>query len=259
MLPVFVTLGAIGCASDGGDGPRPSQRRVTARVVDIGPTPPVTSAGTLNRKPLPSARVPPIEPEEGDAPREVPVVTTTSVERGGSQVVREEATVQQPDFNEAPRGGGADLPSADAEERFMLRIAWDRPQVPLDGTINGEPVVVGYIAGEEGCSHLGVTYPVRRVSEIWRVCADRQFLLERKAEPTPGIPDDPGLEAHRMFAVQSAYNEGRASVPFGPMVIGAQAGDPPDARGCRLIRSALSWQGIPVATRDETICRGPGE
>jgi hypothetical protein len=248
-------IGCVGCASNGTDGTRTSSRRVTAKVVNIDAQP--STAPVSGLPPSSVLRAPTSTADHQDpmdVPREVPVVTTTTEERGGSRVVQEEQS-GRPQPVEAQPSSAAELPSLHAEEQFLLRVAWDRPAVPLDGTINGEPAVVGYIGGEQGCSRLGVTYPGRRVSEVWRVCADRQFTVDRKAEPTPSVPDDPGVEASRMFAIQSAYQEGRASMQFGPWSISAQSGGLPDARGCVLIRSALSWQGLPVATRDETICR----
>jgi len=230
---------------------------VTARVVDVAAERHAFQPGSrqvAKRQSLESEQ----EPRERDLPREVPVINTTSEERAGSRVVNEELRgIPERRVPQDPLH--VDPATLNPEEQFLLRVAWDRPAVPLDGTINGEPAVAGYISGDQGCSQVGVTYPGRRVSEIWRVCADRQFMLERKAEPTPGVPDDPGLEANRMFAVHTAYNEGRASVSYGPMLIGAQTSGAPDPRGCVLIRSALTWQGIPMATRDETICRPAGE
>ncbi len=135
-----------------------------------------------------------------------------------------------------------------------MRVASERPAVPLDGLVNGEAAVVNFVSGDQQCSTLAITYPARRVSEIWRVCADRQFVLTRRAEPTPVVPDDAGIEPARLMAVHSAYHEGRASVPYGPLTISAQSAGSPDERGCVMIRSALSWQGIPMAMTDETIC-----
>ncbi len=245
-LSLFVACaGCTGTPSDRDTLPPPSHR-VTARVVD-------TASGRTDPS---GSRAAPI----AAAPSDVSIAPPSPANKTPESIRVEAYTAEdsaRPAENRAPTR--PEESAANPEEQFLLRVAVERPAVPLDGSINGEPVLAGFIGGDTQCSRLAVSYPARRVSEIWRVCADRQFILERKAEPTPTVPDDPALEPSRLMAVRSAYYEGRATFPYGPMTISAQANGQPDARGCMLVRSALSWQGIPMATADETICAPSGD
>lgn len=239
-----------GCASAPSDGDSlpPSSYKVTARVVDSAQDPvgvPANPASSPGSRSAPSD-VPPRPSPAAPAPEAFKVEHYS---------VEDSSTTPSQNF-ESPH---ATEPPVNPEEQFLMRVASERPAVPLDGSVSGEAVLANFVNGDTRCSRLAISYLARRVSEIWRVCADREFTLERKAEPTPAVPDDPGLEPSRLMAVHSAYNGGRATVPYGPLTISAQSGGLPDARGCMLIRSALSWQGIPMAITDETICLPPGE
>ncbi|MCU0735260.1 MAG: hypothetical protein MUF20_07020 [Methylotetracoccus sp.] len=251
-LALSILAGCPGCATtnSGADAPPPSRYKVTARVVDVAPgSPGGTGAGTgavaaeLAAPKIaaqPSQSLPTSGPGATKAPTHSGDERLSPKERAGTA----EALEPRRDIEPPPN----------PEEQFLMRVASERPAVPLDGLVNGEAAVVNFVSGDQQCSTLAITYPARRVSEIWRVCADRQFVLTRRAEPTPVVPDDAGIEPARLMAVHSAYHEGRASVPYGPLTISAQSAGSPDERGCVMIRSALSWQGIPMAMTDETIC-----
>lgn len=256
-LLVSIMLGCSGCAGMSSDPevPPESRYKVSARVVDIAPKQPgALSVDASRPRSNEPEQKPPAPPSAIVAQKDpTPAKATTPIRPESSSAEENVEPAERPDLQRPTE------PAQNPEEQFLLRVAAERPVVPLDGSVNGEAAVVNYVSGDTQCSRLAITYPERRVSELWRVCADRQFVLERKAEPTPTVPDDPGLEATRRIAVHSAYNDGHASVDYGPFTVSAQSGGPPDARGCMFIRSALSWQGIAMATNDETICSPPEE
>ncbi len=253
-LALWLCVGCPGCATteSAGDGPPPSRYKVTTRVVDIAPgSPGITSdgAGTGTTAPQVSAQ-----------PSRSPAQENSRITRGPVPIV-DDALPADPSagVTESPQPRRTIEPPLNPEEQFLLRVAAERPAVPLDGSVNGEAALVNFVRGDAQCSTLAITYPLRRVSEIWRVCADRQFVLERKAEPTPLVPEDAGIEPTRLMAVHTAYHDGRASVDYGSLTVRAQSAGTPDARGCVMIRSALSWHGIPMATSDDTICQSLSE
>jgi hypothetical protein len=139
------------------------------------------------------------------------------------------------------------------EEETLLAVARDRPFVPVDSRVGGQPVVMSFAGGDDRCRTVAVTYTAQLVAELWRVCADGQVTLDREAEPIP-VANDPGLLAARQSAVHMAYANSRALSQFGELTIRAQSSGSPDANGCMAIRSAVSWNGITVGMADETIC-----
>lgn len=251
-LALLILVGCPGCATteSDGNGTPPSRYKVTARVVDVAPGRPGTGGDSTAAVGSVAPGASP-QPARSRAAQEHSEATKAPVAIGAERLPSEPSTGTA----ENPEPRRQIEPPLNPEEQFLLRVAAERPAVPLDGSVNGEPALVNFVSGDPQCSSLAITYPVRRVSEIWRVCADRRFVLERKAEPTPLVPEDPLIEPTRLMAVHSAYDAGHASIAYGSLTISAQAAGSPDARGCVLIRSALSWQGIPMATSDDIICQ----
>jgi hypothetical protein len=120
--------------------------------------------------------------------------------------------------------------------------------------VNGQPVVMAFVGGDDRCRTVAVTYTTQSVAELWRVCTDGQFSLDREAEPIPAVVNDPALLAMRQAVVHRAYIDGRAVAPYGELMVKAQSTGQPDANGCMMIRSAVSWNGVAVGMSDETIC-----
>jgi hypothetical protein len=135
-----------------------------------------------------------------------------------------------------------------------LRVAKERPTVPVEGSINGEPVVATCVGGNDQCRTVAVTSPARALAEIWQVCANGQIALERPAEPTPPLPNDPGLQTARQIVVFEAHSRGQATLPYGELLVSAKSTGQPDAKGCTIVRCAVNWQGMVLDMRDEHVC-----
>jgi hypothetical protein len=145
-------------------------------------------------------------------------------------------------------------PQRTPEEEFLLRVARERPLVPAEGAINGEPVVASCAGGNDQCRTVVVTSPARRLAEMWQVCANGEIALERQAEPTPAPPNDPGLQTTRQMVIFEAHARREAALNYGEFVVSAKSAGQPDAKGCTLVRCAVSWQGIVLDLRDEHVC-----
>jgi hypothetical protein len=147
-------------------------------------------------------------------------------------------------------------PQLSPEEETLLGVARERPFVPVESRVGGQPAVMNFVGGDEQCRTVAVTYPARRVAELWRVCADGQFALDREAEAIPDLPEDPGLRAARQATMHWAFANGRADSTYGELIIRAQSSGQRDQNGCTVIRSAVTWNGVTIGMSDETICLG---
>lgn len=159
------------------------------------------------------------------------------------------ATPHEPDEPMAPQRS--------PEEEALLGVARERPFVPVESRVNGQPAVMSFVGGDDRCRTVAITYPARRVAELWRACADGRFALDREAEAIPDLPDDPGLQAARQATTHWAYVNGRADAAYGEVMIRAQSSGQPDRNGCMTIRNAVTWNGVAIGMMDETVCTPP--
>jgi len=227
---LLMACAAAGAGCGGASAPKEGAHfAVTAQVVDSRTGRPVPAKSP--RRPV--AERPPVDPD-------VPMV-------------RKLEPLPEP---EPEPTSSAAPPQLSPEEETLLGVAHERPFVPVESRVGGQPAVMNFVGGDEQCRTVAVTYPARRVAELWRVCADGQFALDREAEAIPDLPEDPGLRAARQATVHWAFANGRADSSYGELMIRAQSSGQRDQNGCTVIRSAVTWNGVTIGMSDETICPG---
>jgi hypothetical protein len=225
-----MVLASVGCG--GSDPIAPSGYAVTAQVIDSRTGQPVSPPKAAKRPPpeIPSARA--AEP----------------VFRKLEPIPDAEPG---PDVQTAP-------PQRSPEEEALIAVARERPFLPVEARVGGQAVVMNFVGGDDRCRTVAVTYPARRVAELWRVCSDGQYTLDREAEAIPDLPNDPGLQAARQAAAHWAYaNNGRGDSAYGELMIRAQASGQKDQNGCMVVRNAVTWNGITIGVNDDTVCSTP--
>jgi len=221
-------LASVGCG--GAEPIAPSRYEVTAQVIDSRTGQPVSP-------PKPAKRPTP----------ELPSV------RAAEPVFRKLEPI--PDVE--PEPGAQPAPQRTAEEEALVGVARERPFLPVEASVDGQAVVMNFVGGDDRCRTVAVTYPARRVAELWRVCSDGQYTLDREAEAIPDLPNDPGLQAARQAAAHWAYANGRADSSYGELMVRAQASGQKDQNGCMVVRNAVTWNGVTIGMNDDILCSAP--
>ena len=228
VLLLACLAAVVGCGAEPTRMP-PTNFAVSAQVVDARTGRPIPPSAERRKRPAPPS-----------ASSGVPIF------RKLEPIPETSSPVQTPEAP-APR-------QLSPEEESLIGVARERPFVPIEIGVNGESAVLSFVGGDEQCRTVAVTYPARRVAELWRVCAEGGYALDRDAEPIPELPADPALVAARQAASHLAYQNGRADSAFGELVVRAQSSGAPDQNGCMAVRNAVTWNGITIAMADETIC-----
>lgn len=150
----------------------------------------------------------------------------------------------------APPGLAGNLPPA---QGMLAQFAASRPDSPVKGFINGEPVLVDYNPGDAGtCGSMLVTYQNLAYSETWEACADGK--ITRSAGEAGVLPKNGDFAAIRHAVSQGAWKFGEAQAVFADYEIFAAAVGHPDTSHCQTVENSVVQNERTVDTSHERVC-----